>query len=261
MTNYWDDIAKEYHRVTRVSCDHFHYGPLLPGDDDLGLLPRPLAGLKCLELGCGGGQNSIYLASRGATCTAADYSTEQMTYGRDLAKTHDARITFQTWNMDVLNPDWNSQFDVVHSAYALPFLKDQGRALRFAADYLRPGGSLLFSTAHPLFAHEWADFEDGELALLVENYFVPPADSRQSEKGRQAICAPVPISSLVESLHQAGLVVTRLLEPLPLPIDKLTADEIMTQVPYYSEAWHQLYPQLSRVPAVLIILAQKLEKK
>ncbi|MDT8390123.1 MAG: class I SAM-dependent methyltransferase [Lentisphaeria bacterium] len=261
MTNYWDDISAEYHRVTQVSCDHFHYGPLLPGDDDLGLLPRPLAGLRCLELGCGGGQNSIYLAARGAVCAAADYSTEQIDHARSLAGKHAVDISFQTWDMDVLNPDWRDQFDLVHSAYALPFLKDQGRALRFAADYLRPGGQLLFSTAHPLFAHEWADFEDGELALLLENYFSPPVDSRRSEKGHQTTCSPVTISSLVESLHQAGLAVRRLLEPPPLPVDSLTADEIAAQVPYYSEAWHHLYPQLSRVPAVLIILAQKLEKK
>ena len=34
---YWDAAADLYQNQTRISCEDFHYGPLLPGDSDLRL--------------------------------------------------------------------------------------------------------------------------------------------------------------------------------------------------------------------------------
>ena len=36
---YWDDLAEVYQKETRISTTDFHYGPLLPGDSTLQLLP------------------------------------------------------------------------------------------------------------------------------------------------------------------------------------------------------------------------------
>jgi len=49
--SYWDLLAPHYQEQTEISVDDFHYGPLLPGDRELGLLPASLDGLRCLELG------------------------------------------------------------------------------------------------------------------------------------------------------------------------------------------------------------------
>ena len=73
MPQYWNIIADEYQDVTHISVDDFHYGPLLPGDRALGLIPPLDPGARCLELACGAGQNSLYLASAyGADCVAID---------------------------------------------------------------------------------------------------------------------------------------------------------------------------------------------
>ncbi|MBL7012580.1 MAG: hypothetical protein ISR85_06605, partial [Kiritimatiellales bacterium] len=37
---YWNDIAELYQKETRISTSDFHYGPLLPGDSQLELLPN-----------------------------------------------------------------------------------------------------------------------------------------------------------------------------------------------------------------------------
>ena len=84
---YWDETSEEYQDITRISIDDFHYGPLLPGDSIVGELPQIKEGMKCLELGAGAGQNSIYLASKGADCLVTDISSEQLTHG-ELRKSH-----------------------------------------------------------------------------------------------------------------------------------------------------------------------------
>ena len=39
---YWDELAPGYQEQTSISTDDFHFGPLLPGNADLRLLPAPV---------------------------------------------------------------------------------------------------------------------------------------------------------------------------------------------------------------------------
>ena len=91
---YWNEIADAYQAETVISTDDFHYGPLIAGDSTLKLLPETLQGLDCLEVGCGGAQNSIYLAKHGAECPAVDISKKQLQFARRLAKRSDVGIRF-----------------------------------------------------------------------------------------------------------------------------------------------------------------------
>lgn len=257
MNNYWDDIADEYQEVTRISCEDFHYGPMVAGDRVLQILPGDLAGLICLELGCGAAQNSIYLAGRGARCTAVDNSSRQLEHAASAAGDWDVKLELVQADMESLPVSWQSRFDLVHSSYALPFCKDQGRAISEAARCLRPGGLMLISTAHPLSTHEWAELEDGALALLVENYFEPPPDQRLSAFGQTAVCQPVTTGQLVDHLRWAGLAVLRILEPAAISRSTLGAENLSDNAPYSSDDWMSLLLKLQKVPPVLIVLAQK----
>ena len=87
---YWNSIAENYRVAINILSSEFHYGPLVPPDSQLNLLPENLKGLRCLELGCGAAQNSVYLAKQGAECVAADISEGQIGNAVLL-------ITFQTW--------------------------------------------------------------------------------------------------------------------------------------------------------------------
>ena len=84
---YWDAISGTYRAITRIDAGDFHYGPLLAGESKLRLLPPLRPGMEALELGCGEGQNSLWLARQGLLCTAIDISEGQLAYARaDAAK-------------------------------------------------------------------------------------------------------------------------------------------------------------------------------
>ncbi len=243
---YWDSLSSVYQQETRISCDDFHYGPLLPGDSELGLLPEVLTDCACLELGCGAGQNSIYLARQGATCVSVDISYGQLRHGLKLQARYGVDIRFVQCDLSRLPLDPTERFDLVHSAYALPFLSDQRAVIQAASRLLRRGGAFLLSTAHPLAAGEWLDVDD-EDGVFTQNYFDPCADERTSGDGAVVHCRPVPLSILFTWLTENGLEVTDFLEPRPTN----------GHAPYDSVAWRDMKSQLERIPFAAVFKAVK----
>jgi len=280
---YWDDLAELYQKETRISTDDFHYGPLLPGDSVLGLLParlrqgsgaaRTADTIRCLELGCGAGQNSIFLAKQGAQCVALDISEEQLAHGRKLAAKEKVEVDFRRVSMDSLAdlkiiPQQSNtptiqhstlpSFDLIHSTYALPFSADPQKVIADAAAMLKPGGTFLLTTGHPLYAGEWLDIGDGEEGLFLPDYFRPAPDVRMSLDDKTMSAAQTwPVSTVAEWIHASGLVIERLLEPAPMPIPDMSEAEIRAKVPYDSNGWRELYPQLARIPVVVIFKCRK----
>lgn len=264
---YWDDLADVYQKQTRISTTDFHYGPLLPGDSTLKLLPEELCRpgaltrrAQCLELGCGAGQNSIFLAKQGATCVALDISEEQLAHGRKLAKKEKVDVDFRCISMDALHAGSfeDGSFDLIHSSYALPFSADPAQVIADCAALLKPGGTLLLTTGHPLYAGEWLDIGDGEDGVFLPDYFRLEPDVRMSMDDKTMNAAQYwPISQIAEWMHEAGFVLERLLEPAPMPIPEMSKKEILEKVPYDSKDWRALYDQLARIPVVVIFKAVK----
>lgn len=252
---YWDDLSSLYQKETRISTDDFHYGPLLPGDSTLGLLPE-VCGLKSLEIGCGAGQNSIFLAKQGADCIALDISEEQLAHGRKLAAKEKVVVDFRRVSMDDMG-DLGS-FDLIHSTYALPFSADPKKVIATSKKMLKPSGTFLLTTGHPLYAGEWLDIGDGEDGVFIPDYFRPDPDVRMSLDDKTMTAARYwPLSTLAEWIHDAGLIIERLLEPAPMPIPEISEAEIRAKVPYESRDWRALYPQLARIPVVVIFKCRR----
>ncbi|WJK37324.1 class I SAM-dependent methyltransferase [Solwaraspora sp. WMMA2065] len=97
-----------------------------------------------LDLGCGGGGDSIWLARQGWQVTAVDISATAV--ARVVAKADELglgdRVTGERHDLADSFPA--GTFDLINAQYFhTPFALDRGRVLRTAALALRPGGRLL----------------------------------------------------------------------------------------------------------------------
>ena len=89
----WDTISAHYQARTRISTDDVHYGSLAPGERELGLL-GDVTGKRIIDIGCGGGQNSIALTKWGAICVGVDPSPAQIAHARRLALENGVEVQF-----------------------------------------------------------------------------------------------------------------------------------------------------------------------
>lgn len=135
------------------------------------LLPA-IAGKRVVDLGCGFGQLSRWLGDEGAASVLGiDLSEKMLTRAR--AETTNVAVTYERGNLDelVLAP---RSADLVVSSMAFHYIEDFARlsAMLFAA--LSPGGQLVFSVEHPIYAAraepEWVTAADGRQAFAIADY-------------------------------------------------------------------------------------------
>lgn len=253
---YWDAEADAYQAANRIGVDDFHYGPLLPGDRELRLLPRRVRGLRCLEAGCGGAQNSVHLARRGALCTACDVSARQLRHAADLARAHGAEVALLRCSLDRVATRAGGPFDLVFTSYSLGYVADPARALAGLARLLAPGGTLLVTEHHPAFSGSWRPSEGGAGGVWLRNYF-RPAPMARTTAGCRAVYRFVPPPAAIAAATGAGLRVVRYLEPEPLPVHRMGRAAAGRRVPYDGPAWRALYPLLRRVPIAYVLQAAR----
>ena len=255
---YWDALSPEYHRITRISCADFHYGPQIPGEKALKILPSLKAGARALELGCGGAQNSIWLAKRGLRCDAFDISEAQLAQARRIASRNKAEVNlFQASLADfkkkgrACSPNAPFSYDFLHSSHAMEFAADPAAVLRDMAAVMKPRAWLMLSTVHPLYNGEWVEWMDDEedskttSGLFLRNYFTPPDDVRD-EFGEHVISRAHPISAWFKWFKDAGFSVEDLREP-----------PAVKNAPYSSDDWaFAARDHLVAIPSTVIFLCR-----
>jgi len=250
--SYWDSLSGYYHEITRISVGDFHYGPQIPGERKLRLLPRIWPGMTALELGCGAAQNSIWLSKRGAVCVAADISPQQLARAAALAEREKAKVELLEASLEKFHLKLRGRtFDLVHSSHALEFARRPDRVVRKMSEFLNPGGTLMVSTVHPLYNGSWVEgmVEDDSGTVFdgqfLTDYFNPPDDVRDDIYGR-VVSRAYPVSDWFRWLRAAGLEVTAIAEP-PAVVD----------APYTSDYWADHGGQLDHIPSTLIMVARK----
>ena len=209
----WDSYAREYQEATHAALDgDVFWGPCVPGESALGLL-GDVGGRDVLELGCGGGQAGVWLATRGARVTALDVSENQLEHGRALARARGVEVRFVRGSADDLSMLPDGAYDVVLSSYAMGFVEDAPRAFREAFRVLRPGGLLAFSWSSPIqMSTELAP--DGTVRF-DRSYFDRSPLTHADEHG-VVVSFHRTYGDWLRALVGAGFVVTDLLEPEPV---------------------------------------------
>lgn len=185
--------------------------------DLLALLPG-VDGRRVLDLGCGAGQLAHHLATTGAAeVVGVDVSERMLALAR--AEWAHPRVTYQREALETLAfPP--ARFDLVVSSLVLHYVDDYpGLILRIAA-WLAPGGVLVNSTEHPIFTARlpgdgwvldsagrrtgWSVDRYADEGAREESWFVPGV--RKVHRT---------LATLVNGLVDAGLVVDRVVEPVP----------------------------------------------
>ena len=116
---------------------------------ELQLLPEDMSGTRAIELGCGTGYVSSWLARRGASVVGIDNSARQLATAQRLADEHGVELELVHGNAEQLSyPD--ESFDFAISEYGAAIWADPYRWIPEAWRVLRPGGQLVFLGNHPL---------------------------------------------------------------------------------------------------------------
>ena len=92
-------------------------------ETEIGILPDDMTGLRALEVGCGTGFVSAWMARRGAKVTGIDPTQVQLDTAREMCEQHDLDIQFiKAYGEDI--PFEDNSFDFVISEYGSALWSD-----------------------------------------------------------------------------------------------------------------------------------------
>ena len=146
---YWDSVAESW-----VAMGERAWSATRPtwgnwGSSEFDLLPTDMRDMDAIELGCGTGYVSAWMARRGARVVGIDNSEKQLDTARRLASEHGMEIELIHGNAETV-PYPDASFDFAVSEYGAALWADPAVWLPEAWRLLRPGGTLAFLTCHPL---------------------------------------------------------------------------------------------------------------
>lgn len=147
---YWDGMADDWVAAgERLWAGEPQWGQWGVPDDECPMLPSDMTGMDAIELGCGTGYVSAWMARRGATVTGIDNSERQLATAARLAAEHHIDLTLLHGNAETV-PLPDASFDFAVSEYGAAIWCDPEVWLPEAHRLLRPGGRLTFLGNSPL---------------------------------------------------------------------------------------------------------------
>jgi SAM-dependent methyltransferase len=250
MRSAWDLISAAYlSRQGRTTHD-IVFGPLAPPERELRLL-GDLRGLRVLDVGCGGGETTIAMARQGAQATGVDSSGEPLRHARTLAAAEASTpldVVFVQADMAKLAECPDDAWDLVFSAYALPYTEQPRACLVEWRRVLRHGGRLLFSMDHPLRDCFW-DTDEEELAPFpVRSYFDRTPWTWEFPDTKVYLRSHrLTVGDWVDMVQETGFGRVRVVEP-PTPVEIL--DELWPE--------DSALAPLRHLPQTFILIAEKM---
>jgi SAM-dependent methyltransferase len=226
----YDAIADRY----AAGIDERPWNALYERPATLALLPD-VGGKDVLDAGCGPGWYADWLARHGARVVAIDCSAPMVRLADQRLRGRARVMQGDVSDLRDLLP--GETFDVILSSLVLHYLGDLTTTFREWARLLRPNGTLVFSTHHPI--HEATLLDPGYLrAGLIEEEWDWLGETMRYHRR--------PLRDVTEPLTAAGFVIERLSEPDPSETLKLNSPKA--------------HDQLSRVPAFIFVRARRLSE-
>jgi SAM-dependent methyltransferase len=214
--NIYDDpeFFAGYSRLERFgagwtqAAEHAHFMRLLPG----------LEGRRVLDLGCGMGQLAAHLAEAGAAEVIGVDISERMLALAATTHAH-PRVTYLRHAIESVTFPAD-RFDLVVSSLAFHYVEDYAGLVRRIAEWLAPGGVLVYSTEHPIYtavdpATGWVLDGDGKRMHWALDRYGDEGGRDQHWFVEGVRKYHRTLATLVNGLVDAGLAVERVLEPVP----------------------------------------------
>lgn len=196
---WWDPTGKfkPLHLMNPCRLDYITTQIAVEFDCDLND-PLPFAGLRLLDIGCGGGLLSEPMARLGATVVGADAAAGNIPVAQIHAEQSGLSIDYRNVTAEAL-AEAGEQFDVVLNMEVVEHVSDPLAYLTACRDLLKPGGLMICSTINrnpksfamaivgaeyvmrwlPKGTHEWSKFiTPDELHALIERAGLTPVDRK-----------------------------------------------------------------------------------
>jgi SAM-dependent methyltransferase len=233
----WDEhLSAWFHRGAhpRWAATEPYWGMWSIPQSRLPVLPADVAGVTAVELGCGSGYVSAWLARRGARPIGVDVSARQLATARGLQDEFDLHFPLIQADAERV-PLAAGCADLVISEYGASVWCDPYRWVPEAARLLRPGGRLVFmipSTLARLCVPEGGPATD----RLTHDLFGLHHVVRRGTSGAVYRLFGLPHGGWIRLLADWGLVVADLIE-VQLPPD-VTNDSF----PEIPDDWARRWP-------------------
>ena len=210
----WQQFAESYKEPAEKGwkSDNPLWGIWQIPESKLNLLPNNLNGMKCIEIGCGTGYVSSWMARRGAEVVGIDPTPNQLKTARQLEKEHQLGVKFvEGFGEQLPFPD--SCFDFAISEYGASLWADPYEWIPEAARVLKPSSQLVFMTNHAFAICCEPDEEDDSVPMseqLQRPYL--GLYKTQWEFSSTEVEFHLPHGEWIKLLIDNGFVIERLLE-------------------------------------------------
>lgn len=224
---FWDALADDWDAKMGESGNRYHREIVRPAT--LKLL-NPQKGEHILDIACGNGIFSHYLADLGVRVTAFDYSSKLIAHAKERFHKDSDRIDFHVadaTNYDELMALKKDQpFDKAVSNMAVMDIAEIESLFRAVYDMLAPDGVFVFSGIHPCFQtpnnRKFTEINDytGEayvrMGIQTYEYIKPQTHqvTMLANNEKQALHFHRPLSMILNLCFKAGFVLDGMEEPV-----------------------------------------------
>lgn len=244
---HWEKNAAEWVRAIRSGydlCRTYINNPAF-----FEMLPD-VAGLRVLDVGCGGGTNTRLFAERGAKMVGVDISETMIAAAGGHERADPKGIEYHVAPGNDLSIFPDGCFDAAVSTMAMMDMADYAGAVREVARVIKAGGFFQFSICHPVTVtriRRWIWDQHGRReGLMIGDYFgfgiapevgwveewyfgAAPEEVREKVRRFRVPTFARTLTEYFNTLVDAGMTVERIHEPF-------ASEEVAAEVPYVASS-------------------------